>query len=269
MLYNVDVLRKEVNMSKNDLTINCCGVQLIRERTYHTKRVRDDYSFMFVSSGKATMITDGKETEVTAGHGMFYMPGAYQDFIYRKEDKSVNKWIHFSGALGKILDGEPARCIKVAHAYEFENNLDRLIKASNCTNKNNLLCDAYMRALIAIIAESETGQRSDTVENRLFRVLDYINQNIGHEIDLDECAKNCYVSRDRFNHLFKENVGISPAAYIRRATVERAKQLLCDIGMTVNECAETLGYSDPNYFCRLFRAEIGTSPSQYKKQNKE
>ena len=33
--------------------------------------------------------------------------------------------------------------------------------------------------------------------------------------------------------------------------------------MTVGECAESVGYRDVNYFCRVFKKETGVSPKRY------
>ena len=64
--------------------------------------------------------------------------------------------------------------------------------------------------------------------------------------------------------MFKEQTGYPPLQYINKLRIERAKQLLADAGLSVSECAETLGFTDVNYFSRLFRKFTGVSPSKYK-----
>ena len=82
-------------------------------------------------------------------------------------------------------------------------------------------------------------------------------------VDLDRAASLCYLSRDRFNHVFREITGFPPNVYITKIRIERAKRLLRDVGMTVGECAESVGYRDVNYFCRIFKKETGISPKKY------
>ena len=104
----------------------------------------------------------------------------------------------------------------------------------------------------------------DTLQDRVRSVINLMNTHINEPIDLDACAKRCCVSRERFNHMFKEQTGFPPLQYINRIRIERAKQLLVDSGLTVGECADTLGFSDVNYFSRLFRKIAGVSPSKYR-----
>ena len=89
-----------------------------------------------------------------------------------------------------------------------------------------------------------------------------------YRFPLDRAAAICYISRDRFNHVFKEATGFSPNVYLTKLRVERAKQLLRDEGMNVRECAESVGYRDTNYFCRVFRKENGISPGEYARNKK-
>jgi len=252
----------------HELGINNCGIQKISDRDYHTVRTRIDYSVMYISEGKATININGNESSVNAGELMLYLPNAKQDFKIYAKDLTVNKWLHFSGRLAKRLDGAPARIIKINSRYEFESNIDRLVKAYyRIDPEKDMLCDGYLRTLLALIIESEKMQdiSSNNIQNRLHAVLNYIHIHTNEKIDLDYCAELCYLSRDRFNHVFKDFTGLSPNNYQIKLKIDRAKQYLCDQGMSVGECAETLGFNDVNYFCRLFKKETGYTPSEFKK----
>jgi AraC-like DNA-binding protein len=48
--------------------------------------------------------------------------------------------------------------------------------------------------------------------------------------------------------------------------VERAQLLLFTTNMTIKEVAYTLGFSDQNYFIRMFRKMTGTTPQEYRKR---
>ena len=51
---------------------------------------------------------------------------------------------------------------------------------------------------------------------------------------------------------------------IRNAAVRNARELLKDSGLSIKEiCAES-GYSDPNYFSRIFKKQMDMTPSEYK-----
>lgn len=251
-----------------DLGINNCGIQPLCDCDYHTVRSRIDYTLMYVASGKATVYINNTEFVANKGEAILFLPNAKQDFVFKQKDKSLNKWVHFSGKLCSVLDGQDARIIKISSVHEFESNIDRLIRAYCRVNgEKELLCDGYMRAIIAILTESERKQEysGNTVKSRLDEVLNYINVHINEQIDFDKCANMCFISRDRFNHIFKEYTGLSPKSYLLQIRIERAKQLLGDLDMSSEECAEMLGFCDVNHFCRTFKKRTGYTPKQFKK----
>lgn len=248
-----------------ELGLNSCGVQSLREREYHTVRRRVDWSLMYVAEGRAELRTAEGTEVVPVGALMLFAPGATQDFVWYGGENCVNKWIHFSGSLCSVLEGAPARVIRVSARQEFESDLDRLIRVWS-VGGNPLLCDGYLRAILALTADSEreTKSGSAALPNRLQQVVSWIHANLSLQPDFDACAAGCCLSRDRFNHVFREYTGFAPNAYRNRVRMERAKQLLCDEGFSVGETAETLGFSDVNYFCRLFRKSCGQSPTAYR-----
>ena len=83
-------------------------------------------------------------------------------------------------------------------------------------------------------------------------------------MDFNIAAEMCYMCRDRFNHVFKDITGYSPNQYLIKIRIDRAKQLLSDENLSVKETAEIVGYTDINYFSRLFKKSTGVSPKGFK-----
>lgn len=250
-----------------ELELNNCGVQSLCDRDYNITRSRIDYTLMFVSKGRADVLVDGRYVPVMSGEAMFFPPDAVQSYIFLAENKSVNKWVHFGGSLCIPLASKGVSVIKIAHLNEFESALDRLINAyygSGAMRK--VLCDGYMRVIFALLSASigKADKLSNGIEERIKPVCDYIHTHLNEETDLDRLAAEMFVSRSRFNHIFKQYTGLSPVAYIKTMRIERAKQYLCDSGLKVSECAEALGFGDVNYFCRCFREVTGMSPLEFR-----
>ena len=95
-------------------------------------------------------------------------------------------------------------------------------------------------------------------------VKQYIGNNYGKLIKNRELADLLCLSEDRFIHLFKECMDISPLQYINNIRLEKAMHLLKSGQYMVKEVAEEVGFDDYNYFGRMFRRKFGVTPTQVK-----
>ena len=68
--------------------------------------------------------------------------------------------------------------------------------------------------------------------------------------------------------IFKEVTGSSPLAFKQNIRIERAKSLLITTDLSTKEIAEMVGYTDPQYFYRVFRKKNDISPGEFRKRYK-
>lgn len=97
----------------------------------------------------------------------------------------------------------------------------------------------------------------------LRRTVDFIRENLGKNVSLAELSADVQMSKYHFCHLFKRSTGLSPHQFVKRARVERARQLLAEHRLSLVEIANELGFSDQSHFTRTFHAVMGVTPSQY------
>lgn len=88
------------------------------------------------------------------------------------------------------------------------------------------------------------------------------------KLSIEELAKLCHLSRSQFHHNFKRSVGVAPLEYQRRLRMEEAKRLLAQ-DMRVTETAVAVGWDNPFLFSRLFKHDIGQSPSEFRRLCRE
>jgi AraC-like DNA-binding protein len=72
------------------------------------------------------------------------------------------------------------------------------------------------------------------------------------------------MSRNEFFKWFKEQFGITPLEYINRERIKLAKQILSDKENSVSSVGYQCGFTDVNYFVRLFKKAEGITPGAYK-----
>ncbi|OKJ16275.1 AraC family transcriptional regulator [Kitasatospora sp. CB01950] len=79
-------------------------------------------------------------------------------------------------------------------------------------------------------------------------------------------ARELGVSAGYLHEVVKEATGRTPARLIREQQTLEAKRLLATTDMTIRQVAVAAGFSDPAYFCRFFRREVGRTPGQFRER---
>lgn len=78
------------------------------------------------------------------------------------------------------------------------------------------------------------------------------------------CADKVFLSPNYFGDLIKKETGKTAQEYIQLKIIDRAKQLLGEGILSINEIADELGFKYPTHFTRLFKKSVGISPSEYR-----
>jgi AraC family transcriptional regulator len=102
-------------------------------------------------------------------------------------------------------------------------------------------------------------------EGRLRRTLEYIEDNLGSNLGLDELAANVCLSPHYFCILFRQSTGMTPHQWVLRRRVERAKQLLVEGRQSIVEVSAELGFADQSHLGTVFQRLVGTTPAAFLK----
>jgi len=101
-------------------------------------------------------------------------------------------------------------------------------------------------------------------EERLLRVLVFIQRHLDADLSLEELARVAHFSPYHFHRLFRGMVGESLQEHIRRLRLERAALQLKRTDRRVLEIALEAGFGTHESFTRAFRAVLGCSPSEFR-----
>jgi len=100
---------------------------------------------------------------------------------------------------------------------------------------------------------------------RINRVIDFIDQNIGRDLRLEELARTANFSRFHFHRIFGALVGETLNAYIQRRRAELAAgALVLHPKASITEIALDYGYSGSDVFARAFKERFGMSASEWR-----
>ncbi len=163
---------------------------------------------------------------------------------------------------------------------EIERHFNVFVKIGlgNCYNGINLMNRSYEEATNAVNFSNQDDiihisnidsftkyKDFDNDKTKLFnKVKSYITDNLKEDLNLESIAHNFNLSPYYFSRSFKEVMGCNLTDYINTIRIKKAKELLIENKMSIKEIGYTVGYSDPNYFSKVFKKYEGYSPKEYK-----
>lgn len=266
-------MKRELDEKSSDawITVNSCRERVLQGGAFATRRPRGrvDYGIQYIREGCGFCEQDGTVTEVPAGSLMLQYPGNYQHYFFPADRRTVLVWAHFSGTLCRRLDelGKENRIIRIDNRTEFERAFSAMIRAELLGGEEReILCAGYMQTLVGMILRSVSGDSRRRVHDGLDRVINHMWTHCAEPICLSDYAAMCFVSQDRFVHVFKAYTGVSPYRFQLQIRLRQAREMLEETSESVAQIAETMGFHDPSYFCRVFKKFTGQTPLSVRKK---
>jgi transcriptional regulator GlxA family with amidase domain len=93
---------------------------------------------------------------------------------------------------------------------------------------------------------------------------DFLRSNYAESVLMPELAQSLGISLRTLNRRFKLATGVSPNNYLLQQRLHNARELLRTSNLSIAEVAMAAGYSDSDYFSRLFRETMKQTPRDYR-----
>lgn len=152
---------------------------------------------------------------------------------------------------------------------EIEDILFRLVKLLQSPLESHILGEGVLKELLLRILQQNNSDilYALTMKNtNLFKIdkaLKHIHANFTQTMNVDELSFLVNMSPSAFHRAFNEVTASSPIQYIKKIRLSRARELMLDKNLRVNEAAMEVGYESPTQFSRDFKRYYGSSPSEY------
>ncbi len=191
--------------------------------------------------------------------------GLYEAVIPLRDNERIIGYLMFgqiADAAGKeaLQDRLPA----LTEQYGFERNmLTAALDAVTVKSVEEILAASkIMEACTSYIIYKEliTPENDRMIE----AAKGYIEEHLDEEIVPETLCDQLEVGRTRLYELFRAETGMGIAAYVRRRRMHRAKKLLKTTTLSIGEIAQAVGFTDYNYFSRVYKKTYGKSPKKYR-----
>jgi AraC-like DNA-binding protein len=170
------------------------------------------------------------------------------------------------GRHGLTYDIEP-KCL------ESIRELSDLVNDGRVDEGSSLVIAEIRAKLHTVLVETWKSQDRRRTERRNSELVDEFLQRLHSdphaEVRIGDVAGRLGYSRSYLHSRFRQEVGMSPSDYVQRLRIKRCCERLAATEESITDIAIEFGFGSSQYFSRVFRKYLGTTPSEYRSQKLE
>lgn len=235
----------------------------------------DYYEIIFYHHCYGACTLNGVKYEIN-DNGLFLLtPGDYHKIDARNSDQSSAINISFSNSvIEKNLITELSFAPRIWRGLPEESiglleGIYSIFRKSG-TAPTQFAQKTVLFLLNAIVSDILNGGEKIEPEKSCVRpmirqVMTYIHANLSKNISLCEVAESCGMNVTYFSELFHKETGSSFKKWLTSIRIEYAKRLMEEQDVPILDIAYECGYNTPSQFYKMFKKEVGITPSKYKK----
>lgn len=226
------------------------------------------YVFEYVLSGKGYIECDGRTYTVEAGD-FYFLNRRIEVYYYADKKNPYEKiWINIGGSyLNMMVEAYHLTMPVLVCHMNAEKHIRKLHDILRGAHKKTLRScyPDLMHCFIDLFEDINNYLNMTTKNENLFeRICKYIDNNLCFPLNVDNIAKNFFISRSTLFRLFIKNYGSSPKKYITERKIELAKNILPDRSIKTEDIASLLHFSDKKHFSTTFKKLVGVTPARYR-----
>ncbi|WP_421752572.1 helix-turn-helix domain-containing protein [Croceimicrobium sp.] len=284
------LVENRTTYSHNQFELNVFETHL---KAHEVELQFQDFVFTSMFRGKKVMHLEGKGAfDYLPGESVIIAPGEKMviDFPEACEENPTQCLAIEIGddLISKTADllnekfNKPQACgdwsldMKIHHLLNGEdlaNALNRLVHLSvnEQAKLKDALLDLAMQEMIIRLMQTQARSllirdyKRSSVSNPMSAAVDYLSQHLTESIAMKDIAAKACMSRAKFFAKFKEMYGETPARFLQRLRLEKARQLLLNTEASISEVAMSCGFENLSHFTTAFKKETGQTPGQYRK----
>ncbi len=231
---------------------------------------RVDWQIVLVAKGMLIAEYKGEERELNEGDFVVYKPHERQRYTFPAGSETKTFYVHFTGtAASEIVAGLSLTggFYSAPPSPTLVREFDRLCTCgcetpADAAEQNSVLLSVLSMLSKAIVKDA------DALFRAVRPALEKMRSELSADVAIEEYAALCGMSAGRFQHQFREAMGVPPHRYLTDLRVADAKELLAHSDLSVSEVSALGGIRDPLYLSRVFRRRTGVTPTDFRKERK-
>lgn len=240
----------------------------------------DEHVFIYCIEGEGWFECKGKRQDVSGNQYFVLPPAASHSYGANPDNPWTIYWIHFNGSLAKAFfpktpivgDLKPGIKSRIADRLDIFEEIMMVLGQGYSTENLLYVSSVFHHFLgtLRFLHQYRMDSAGDTESVEMVNAsIHYMEENIGRRLKLNDVASYIGYSPSRFSEIFRKNMGFPPMEYFNRIKIRYACRLLEKSKFSIQQISTRIGIEDPYYFSRLFKKEIGVSPSTYRTKSSE
>lgn len=236
----------------------------------------DDFLLIYCIEGQGLFVAGAGRETIRAGDVLLVPRGVSHAYHSDDDHPWTIYWVHFHGELASAFF-EHAQRGEAGEAYlhqsigvqaKLVSDFEALLETRSSAQEMSahIFAANQLRQILTHIAVLRPLRASiDRRDSwRLDQIHSLMQAHVHEQLNLDTLAASVNLSKYHFVKRYKEVTGTTPINRFIQLKIERACHLLDTTSNEIKEVAFAVGYDDAYYFSRLFRKQMGVSPSQYR-----
>jgi len=284
--YGIHTLNTEINISK----IHTLHYLELKPGYYNDGESHDFWEMLYVISGGCTVTTATASYELQQEDLIFHKPNEFHS-LYCSRDSYTIVFVTSFDCKSRIMRHFNDQCFSLP--TELKGLLRKVISESrkvfsySSTNGKNFsfsvrsdapvgseqLIRLYLEELLILLLQKKLLNLPEMREylpkeqydSHLVReIIRSLETNVYGQLNINEMIKGLHYGRSYIYSIFRASTGSGINDYYNGLKMEEAKKLFRESDMSVTDIAYKLNYSNPQYFCRVFKKYVHMTPLVYK-----
>ena len=233
-------------------------------------RVLQEFQCLFIVRGEGVFQTEATgQVKIGMGSLCFILPNEWHRYTPAPETGWDEYWVSFDGDMPRlllengILSPKQAVCdvgLDASILRCYKDMID-VVEADRIGYRQ---IAATLTAQLIARACAANSVQDGPVQKMVREAVFHIEQNIDKPIDFARLAAELHTGYSSFRHKFKRHIGLSPKQYHLELRINKAKRLLTNTTLTVNQISDAMSFRTPYYFMRLFKNRVEMTPTQWR-----
>jgi len=249
------------------------GLFISRGKGTHPSRVINSHELIFVKRGVLEMWEEDRVFSLEEEQTLHLWPMRRHGGVSQMSPILEFYWIHFE-TVKEFKPKNPRETIieipqvkRVRQPEKLENLFRYFLDEQESGQLRQATADLLtMLMLIEVARPSDSKQENaGTVSIPAMRANTYIRLNFDRPITPGSVAQALGYNTDYLGRVYRKTFGYTLTGAINHRRIRAACRYLLNSDMIVEEVAKSCGFTDPNYFCRVFRRHMQCTPGAYRK----